>query len=89
MSNRDLNEYCGTGDLLNYNESFHSSVRALIRNAFEMLNEDGTEPKVTTLNRYRGCFTPEFYPRRFALKDCIYQQRLDILSYLLAYNLDR
>ncbi|KAJ3184005.1 hypothetical protein HDU85_001856 [Gaertneriomyces sp. JEL0708] len=58
----------------------------LIRNGFSMLNPDGTQPKslhAAQLREFRGCFTPEFYPRRFALKDCIYSQRLEVLGILL------
>ena len=38
---------------------------------------------------FTGPFTPDFYPRRFALKDSIYSQRLDILAALIAHIVER
>jgi hypothetical protein len=49
------------------------AVGAMIRNWFELLRPDGntaSDADVSAL--YRGSFTPEFYPRRFAAKDAIY-----------------
>ena len=63
------------------------SIRALVRNAFSMLNSDGshiTDPaaNINVEAKYRNQFTSEF-DRRFILRDCIYQQRLEVLSMLL------
>ncbi|CAF1478058.1 unnamed protein product [Adineta steineri] len=64
-------------------------ARAHIINAFSMMNADGSEPHSIDFHSFRGAFTPEFYPRRFALKDSIYAQRLDLLAYLLRHVLHR
>ena len=64
-------------------------ARAHIINAFSMMNADGSEPRSIDFHSFRGAFTPEFYPRRFVLKDSIYAQRLDLLAYLLRYVLRR
>ncbi|CAF0890921.1 unnamed protein product [Rotaria sordida] len=74
-------------------EDIHNSAvrdaRAHIMNAFSMLNADGTEPRSVDFHSFRGQFTPEFYPRRFSLKDSLYGQRLDILAWLLQHVLGR
>jgi len=64
-------------------------ARAHIQNAFSMCNPDGTDPRPIDFDRFQGSFTPEFYPRRFALKDSIYSQRLDVLASLLVHILRR
>jgi hypothetical protein len=64
-------------------------ARAHIINAFSMCNADGTMPRSIDYHSFRGQFTPEFYPRRFALKDSLYEQRLDILALLLQHVLRR
>jgi hypothetical protein len=64
-------------------------ARAHLRNAFSMCNPDGTDARLIDFDRFQGSFTPEFYPRRFALKDSIYSQRLDVLASLLVYILRR
>ncbi|CAF4623789.1 unnamed protein product [Rotaria socialis] len=64
-------------------------ARAHIINAFSMMNADGSEPCSVDFHSFRGAFTPEFYPRRYALKDSMYSQRLDILAYLLWHVLHR
>lgn len=66
-----------------------SLARAHIQNAFSMCNPDGTDPRPIDFDRFHGSFTPEFYPRRFALKDSLYSQRLDILAALLIHILRR
>jgi hypothetical protein len=65
------------------------ATEAFIRNAFTMCNPDGSQPEILDFHTFRGAFTPQFYPRRFALKDCLYEQRLDILAYLLQHVLSR
>ncbi|CAF3613386.1 unnamed protein product [Rotaria socialis] len=65
------------------------NARAHIINAFSMMNADGSEPRSVDFHSFRGAFTPEFYPRRFALKDSLYEQRLDLLAYLLVHALGR
>ena len=62
---------------------------AHIMNCFSMSNPDGSTPKTTDFHSYRGAFTPQFYPRRYSLKDSLYEQRLDILLFLLSYVLLR
>lgn len=64
-------------------------ARAHLQNAFSMCNPDGTDARLIDFDRFQGSFTPEFYPRRFALKDSIYSQRLDVLASLLVYILRR
>ncbi|CAF0797057.1 unnamed protein product [Adineta ricciae] len=64
-------------------------ARAHIINAFSMMNADGSEPRSVDFHSFRGSFTPEFYPRRFALKDSLYSQRLDLLAFLLQNALHR
>ncbi|KAI9015033.1 hypothetical protein BC832DRAFT_185908 [Gaertneriomyces semiglobifer] len=62
------------------------AIEGVIRNGFSMLNADGSQPdslNAAQVREFRGCFTPEFYPRRFALKDCIYSQRLEVLGILI------
>lgn len=36
---------------------------AHIKNAFSMLNIDGSDANIASLTKFRGCFTPEFYPK--------------------------
>ena len=64
-------------------------ARAHLQNAFSMCNPDGTDARMIDFDRFHGAFTPEFYPRRFALKDSIYSQRLDVLASLLVHILRR
>ncbi len=64
-------------------------ARAHLQNAFSMCNPDGTDARLIDFDRFQGSFTPEFYPRRFALKDSIYSQRLDVLASLLVHILRR
>ncbi|KAJ3182306.1 hypothetical protein HDU87_008468 [Geranomyces variabilis] len=59
------------------------AIRALVQNGFSMLENNGSQAGPTGLNNYRGRFTPEFYPKRFRLKDSIYGQRLEVLSILI------
>ncbi|CAF2268490.1 unnamed protein product [Rotaria magnacalcarata] len=71
-----------------YNPVQHDA-RAHIINAFSMCNDDGTLPRSIDYHSFRGQFTPEFYPRHFALKDSLYEQRLDLLALLLQHVLQR
>ena len=64
-------------------------VRSHIFNAFSMCSTEGTTADHIDLTTFHGAFTPEFYPRRFALKDSIYSQRLDVLAHLLVHILLR
>ena len=64
-------------------------ARAYINNAVSMCNIHGTSPHNVDFHTFRGNFTPEFYPRRFALKDSLYSQRLDILVALIYHVLRR
>src|SRR6185312_1108784 len=66
-----------------------SALYAQLANSFTMLGPHGRAPSQLDFHKYRGCFTPEFYPRRFVLKDCMYEQRLDVLDTLLCYSLAR
>lgn len=67
---------------------YQKALLSYLHNAFSMCNRDGNEVSLVDLHAYRG-FWPEFYPRRFKLKDSLYQQRLDILAYLLQHCLKR
>ena len=67
----------------------HPEVKGHVRNAFSMCSIDGSPPTESDFHSFRGSFTPEFYPRRFALKDSLYEQRLDVLAILLWHVLDR
>ncbi len=61
-----------------------------IQNAFSILECNGQEVTPETLNALiMDQFTPEFYPRRFSLKDALYEQRLDTLNELLKHVLER
>ena len=62
---------------------------AHMKNCFSMLNPDGTEPKIIDKHKFHMSFSPEFYPRRFILKDSLYEQRLDVLAVLLQYSRKR
>jgi hypothetical protein len=73
----------------NATEQACALARAHIHNAFSMCNPDGTDPRPIDFDRFHGSFTPEFYPRRFVLKDSLYSQRLDILAALLVHVLVR
>lgn len=64
-------------------------ARAYIINAFSMCDAEGTPARHVDLHNFHGSFTPDFYPRRFALKDSIYSQRLDILAMLIAHIIER
>lgn len=65
------------------------NARAHIVNAFSMCDAQGTAARHVDFHNFRGAFTPEFYPRRFALKDSIYSQRLDVLASLLYHVFKR
>ena len=79
----------GARSIQNVTDPAQRDARAHIINAFSMMNADGSEPRSVDFHSFRGAFTPEFYPRRFALKDSIYSQRLDILAFLLQHALYR
>ena len=67
----------------------HRAARAHLVNAFSMCNAQGTSALHADLHGFQGSFTPKFYPQRFALKDSIYSQRLDILGALIAHTIER
>ncbi|CAF1508890.1 unnamed protein product, partial [Rotaria sordida] len=77
-----------TIDITSPNEA-KKNARAHIVNAFSMCDAQGTPARHVDFHNFRGAFTPEFYPRRFALKDSIYSQRLDILATLIYHVLKR
>jgi adenosine deaminase len=64
-------------------------ARAYINNAFSMCDAEGTRARSVDLHGFHGFFTPEFYPRRFALKDSIYSQRLDVIAALIVHITER
>jgi len=64
-------------------------ARAHIINAFSMCDAQGTPARPVDFHTFHGSFTPEFYPRRFALKDSIYGQRLDVLAALIEHIAER
>ncbi|CAF3388299.1 unnamed protein product, partial [Rotaria sp. Silwood2] len=79
----------GTTSIDKLTDPAQRDARAHIMNGFSMMNADGSEPRSVDFHSFRGSFTPQFYPRRFALKDSLYGQRLDLLAYLLQYVLHR
>lgn len=60
-----------------------------IVNTISMCDAQGTVARPIDFHNFQGMFTPEFYPRRFAIKDSIYSQRLDVLAHLLCHVLYR
>ena len=62
---------------------------AYVKNAFSMLGRNGDPAQEPDLDLYRGRFTPHFYPNRFRMKDCIYGQRLEVLSILINHTVAR
>ena len=64
-------------------------ARAHLINAFSMCDAEGNRPRPIDFHSFHGFFTPEFYPRRFALKDSIYSQRLDVLAALIGNIMER
>ena len=64
-------------------------ARAHLINAFSMCDGEGNRPRPVDFHSFHGCFTPEFYPRRFVLKDSIYSQRLDVLAALIGHIMER
>ena len=63
-------------------------VLPLIRNCFTILEPSGDPVGSASINAViRDRFTPEFNPRRFALKDALYGQRLATLDKLLEHVL--
>ena len=76
------------GENLSTPTDFHEATRAQIANCFSMLNIDASpSTQHDLIQRYRGHFTPQFYPQRFALKDAIYWQFLPTLQLLLEHVL--
>jgi len=72
--------------LLNMEEANRNGrpLRALVRNWFEFLDSEGKAASHTDiLDAYRGKFDPEFYPRRFIMKDVILNTHPEVLSILL------
>lgn len=67
----------------------HVAATAHLRNAFSMCRSDGSPAETVDFHLFRQAFTPEFYPRRYALKDSLYEQRLDVLAQLLSFVLQR
>ena len=59
------------------------AVRAAIWNCFEMLGNDGCGASHADLLDYRGNFSPQFYPMRYAVKDPILQQQPIVYSVLM------
>jgi hypothetical protein len=64
-------------------------ARAHLINAFSMCDAEGNRPRPIDFHSFHGFFTPEFYPRRFAVKDSIYSQRLDVLAALIEHIMER
>lgn len=61
------------------------SVTRVVDSAFCMVDQEGAVPPLSVLNHtMRDHFTPQFYPRRFILKDELYSQRLCVINMLLA-----
>ncbi|CAF1393591.1 unnamed protein product [Rotaria sp. Silwood1] len=90
MQAKDLRILIGEAKPINeITDPAQRDARAHIINAFSMMNADGSAPRSVDFHSFRGAFTPEFFPRRFALKDSIYSQRLDLLAFLLRNALYR
>ena len=90
ITNSDLVALMGQHKDEHSRSSEQHTVFAQIANCFSMLNIDGTRTtRHDLIQRYKGHFTPEFYPRRFRLKDCIYSQFLPTLTLLLHHVLKR
>ena len=70
-----------------YNEV--TVLESKLRNAFAMLEDDGSPAGSSRISQYRGKFDPEFCPQRFALRDCIVEQRPEVLSHLMAHICER
>jgi hypothetical protein len=86
----ELREGITNQQLLGYRESFRGAVEPVLKNCFTMLNPDGsTQADHMVTKYYQDQFTPEFYPRRFALKDDMYSQYLCVLDELLTHVLAR
>lgn len=67
-----------------------SALLPIVRNWFEFCSSDGGGPSDAHINAYfRGNFTPQFYPRRFIIKDALYEQRLEVLAILLNHVVSR
>eukprot|EP00043_Microstomoeca_roanoka_P027122 m.13643 g.13643 ORF g.13643 m.13643 type:complete len:1027 (+) comp7348_c0_seq2:189-3269(+) len=65
------------------------SFDAHLQNCFTMLNMDGSEAKSVDFHGFHMSFTPQFYPRRYALKDSLYRQRIDVLAHVLNFSRTR
>ena len=62
----------------------YCSVRVAITNCFVMRSPDGEEAtEALKRTAFHACFTPEFYPRRYALKDSLYEQYPQVIEILL------
>ncbi|KAI3642831.1 hypothetical protein MP228_012386 [Amoeboaphelidium protococcarum] len=80
----------------NYNKVHCQSLRSQIRSAFTFLDGDGLqivdhEHNLLLETKIRSNFTPEF-DSRFRLRDCIYEQKLEVLGILLnhvVHNYDK
>jgi hypothetical protein len=70
----------------NSTSAYGQALRSYLINAFSMCSREGEEVTLADLHSYRGNWG-QFYPRRFTLKDSLYEQRLDLLAYLLRYCL--
>ena len=84
ITNAHLCRLMGLGKERTKQSAAERTCFAQIANCFSMLNIDGTKPTTHDLvQRYKGHFTPEFYPRRFVLKDPLYSQHLPTIRALL------
>eukprot|EP00041_Stephanoeca_diplocostata_P037403 m.1416275 g.1416275 ORF g.1416275 m.1416275 type:complete len:869 (+) comp25029_c0_seq123:163-2769(+) len=64
-------------------------VVGLLRNSFSFCAENGQTGRAANLVQTRGSFTPEFYPRRYILKDAIYESKLEVLGFLVNHVAER
>jgi hypothetical protein len=65
-------------------------IESMVRNWFSMLEADGDHASLNTVKGiYRGSFTPEFFPMRYSIKDCIYSQEPSVLALLLNHVMIR
>eukprot|EP00767_Chilomastix_cuspidata_P000103 gnl/Chilomastix_cuspidata/1025.p1 GENE.gnl/Chilomastix_cuspidata/1025~~gnl/Chilomastix_cuspidata/1025.p1 ORF type:complete len:1374 (+),score=268.90 gnl/Chilomastix_cuspidata/1025:415-4536(+) len=67
------------------NRARKQEARKNLGQCFQMLSLRGEKPDPAQVVLYQDKFTPEFYPRRFAVKDCIYEQALEVVTFLLVH----
>lgn len=62
--------------------------KAMVQNCFEMAGGDNVANRFSKKELFLGKFNPQFYPRRYALKDAMYSQYPLVLDAVLQYMLE-